>query len=133
MFTKEDQLKKNKIKKVSTFGKKRSSLKKRSIKVIKEKSDFSNDYYKYLHNSNQKCVVCGGNCDAIHHLTDIKRIPGKRREWNRVVTLCNNHHDNYSNESIHVLSREDFYDKIMSLDDLLKNSKLLYLEYLRSK
>jgi 5-methylcytosine-specific restriction endonuclease McrA len=127
------QTKKNKQKKESTFGKKKSSIKRRSQKMRVEKENLSNLYYEYLHTSNQKCAVCGGSCDAIHHITDIKRIKGKRRVWNRVVTLCNKHHDNYSNESIHVLSREKFYDKIMSLEDLLSHSKRLFLQYLEYK
>lgn len=132
MFTKEMQLKKEKEKKVSTFGKKNSSLKKRSKKMNSEKNDLSNDYYEYLHNSNQKCVVCGDISIEIHHITDIKRIEGKRREWNRVVTLCPYHHKN-GLDGIHILPKKEFYDRVMSLEELIKKSLELYQEYLRSK
>lgn len=126
------QLGKKKEKKVSMFGKKKHSLKKRSKKITSEKNDLSNDYYKYLHESNQTCIICGSNCIEIHHITDIKRIPGKRREWNRVVALCPEHHKN-GKDGIHILSKEEFYDKVMSLEKLLENSDRLYQEYLRSK
>lgn len=114
------------------FGTKKSKVKARSSKMSKEKDELSNDYYKYLHSSNQKCVVCGSNLIEIHHITDIKRIPGKRRSWNRVVTLCPEHHKN-GKEGIHILSKDRFYDEVMSFEKLMEHSDRLYQEYLRSK
>lgn len=114
------------------FGSKKSKVKARSSKMSKEKDELSNDYYSYLHSSNQKCVVCGSNSIEIHHITDIKRIPGKRRVWNRVITLCPEHHKN-SKEAIHALSKDAFYDKIMSFEKLMEHSDRLYCEYLDTK
>lgn len=132
MYSKKEQLKKNKKENVSTFGKKKSCLKKKSKKVSLEKVELSNDYYEYLHNSNQRCVVCGDVSIEIHHITDIKRIPGKRREWNRVVTLCPNHHKN-GKDGIHILSKDEFYSRVMSFEKLMENSNRLYQEYLEFK
>ena len=133
MYSKKEQLKKVKEKKVSTFGKKRSCSKKRSKKVSLEKVELSNDYYEYLHNSNQKCVICGDISIEIHHITDIKRLPIEpRRYWNRVVTLCPSHHKN-SKDGIHILSKEEFYNKVMSFEKLIENSARLYEEYLEFK
>ena len=133
MYSKYEQLKKVKEKKVSTFGKKKSCLKKRSKKTQIEKEDLSNDYYDYLHNSNQKCVVCGNFSIEIHHITDIKRIPNEpRRVWNRVVTLCPEHHKN-GKDAIHFLSKDMFYASVMSFEELMKKSLEAYQEYLEIK
>lgn len=133
MYSKYEQLKKVKEKKVSTFGKKRSCLKKRSKKTKVEKEELSNDYYDYLHNSGQKCAICGSNLIEIHHITDIKRIPDEpRRVWNRVITLCPEHHKN-GKDGIHILSKDEFYSRVMSFNKLMKKSFGLYQEYLRSK
>lgn len=133
MYTKDEQLKKVKEKKVSTFGKKKSCLKKRSKKTQIEKEDLSNDYYDYLHNSGQKCVVCGSSSIEIHHITDIKRIPDElRRVWNRVITLCPEHHKN-GKHGIHILSKDEFYSRVMSFKELMEKSLELYQEYLEIK
>ena len=133
MYSKDEQLKKLKEKKVSTFGKKKSCLKKRSKKTQIEKEDLSNDYYDYLHNSGQKCVVCGSSSIEIHHITDIKRIPYEpRRVWNRVITLCPEHHKNCK-DGIHILSKDEFYSRVMSFEKLTKKSLDLYQEYLETK
>ena len=133
MYSKKEQLKKVKEKKVSTFGKKKSCLEKKSKKVSLEKVELSNDYYEYLHNSNQKCVICGDISIEIHHITDIKRLLNEpRRAWNRVVTLCPAHHKN-SKDGIHILSKEEFYSRVMSFEKLIENSARLYKEYLEFK
>lgn len=132
-MTKQEQLEWNKVKKVSTFGKKKSCLKKKSKKVTLEKVELSNDYYNYLHNSNQKCVICGCISIEIHHITDIKTLPNEpRRVWNRVVTLCPAHHKN-SKDAIHILSKKEFYSRVMSFEKLMENSDRLYKEYLEFK
>lgn len=132
LYSKEQQLKKVKEKKVSSFGKKRSSIKPRSKKNKVEKVQLSNDYYHYLHSSYQKCVVCGSSFIEIHHITDIKRIPDEpRRVWNRVITLCPEHHKNGIG-GIHILSKDEFYNRVMSFEELMEKSFDLYQEYLRS-
>ena len=132
MISKESQLEWNKEKKVSTFGKAKSSLKKRSKKVQKEKSSLSSAYYKYLHESGQCCVVCGTSNIELHHITDIHRIEGDRRVWNRIVPLCLEHHKN-GKDGIHILSKKEFYERVMSLEKLMEKSLELYQEYLGSK
>lgn len=123
----------NKRKSKGAFGKKKARVKPRSQKLKKEKDNLSNDYYKYLHSSGQKCVICGCDCIEIHHITDIKRLKDEpRRVWNRVVTLCPEHHKNGKN-GIHILSKDEFYDEVISFSKLMKHSDRLYHEYLRSK
>lgn len=132
MYSKEEQLKHNKVKKQSTFGKKRSRVKPRSDKMKKVKLE-SNPYNSFLHNSGQVCCVCGCPDIVVHHPTDLKRLKGlPRRDWKRAITLCNKHHDNYSKVSIHVMSHEEFYEKVMSFETIMFHCDRLYKEYLRS-
>lgn len=86
------------------------------------------DYFNYLHNSNQKCVICGSPYIEIHHITDVARIKGKRRDHKRVVTLCKNHHKD-SKFGIHIMAKDEFYENVMSLDELLFHSNRLLEEY----
>lgn len=117
------------------FGKKANRLKPRSKKMQIEKLH-SNPYNSYLHNSGQACIVCGNPNIEIHHITDIKRIKGKRRCWKRAVTLCDEHHNRFNSKvSIHALS-DRFYVEIMSFKKLMWHSDRLwneYQDYLRSK
>jgi len=139
-FSKANGLEKEKVpfgqkKSKGSFGTKPSRIKPRSKKMIAEKLD-SNPYNSYLHNSGQVCIVCGYHKIEVHHITDIKRIKGKRRCWKRAVTLCDEHHNRFNSKvSIHALS-DRFYDEIMSFEKLMWHSDRLwneYQEYLRSK
>ena len=113
------------------FGKKKKTISKRSKKFSDEKNTLSNNYYKYLHNSNQKCVICGSNIVEIHHITDLKKLPNlPRRSWNRVVTLCPDHH-RLGLKAIHKLSKDEFYTKVMSFEKLMEASNNLYQNYLK--
>ena len=100
-------------------------------KALKEEFNHK-DYFNYLHNSNQKCVICGGYNIEIHHITDVHKIKGDRRDHKRVVTLCKNHHKE-SKFGIHNMSKEDFYENVMSLESLLFHSSELLEEYKREK
>ena len=117
-----------------SFGKKKVSIKARSKKVIKEKIE-SNPFYEWIHGSGQVCVVCGCEDITIHHITDLKKIDSKRREWDRVVVLCKAHHQGdsmyaYNGDAIHKLSKEEFYRRIMSFEELMVHSDNIYKEYL---
>jgi len=89
-------------------------------------------YANWIHSNNKQCVVCGRYDIEIHHITDVKRIKGKRRDDKRVVPLCKSHHKEGEN-GIHILSKDDFYSKVMSLDTLLFYSKNLLEEYENEK
>jgi len=86
-------------------------------------------YANWIHSNNKQCVVCGGYDIEIHHITDVKRIKGKRRDDKRVVPLCKNHHKD-SKFGIHIMSKDEFYENVMDLDTLLFHSKELLNEYL---
>lgn len=105
MYTKENQLKKNKP------------------KAFNYKA-----YFNWIHSMNKCCAVCGNYDIEIHHITDIHRIKGNRRDHKRVVPLCKNHHKN-SKFGIHIMSKDDFYENVMDLDTLLFYSKQLLEEY----
>lgn len=87
------------------------------------------DYFRWIHSNNKCCVICGRSDIEIHHITSIKEIEGKRRDDKRVVCICVSHH-RIGKQAIHTLSKEDFYRDVMSLEDLLKHSRELYIEYL---
>ena len=102
--------------------------KKDQLKWNKTKPFKHKEYFKYLHNSNQSCIICGNNHIEIHHVTDLKNIQGKRRDHKRVITLCPTHH-RLGSFAIHVMSKEDFYNNVMDLDTLLFHSNRLLQEY----
>ena len=98
------------------------------LKKFKEPKFNYAKYAKWIHSNNKVCVICGGVNIEIHHITDINRIDGVRRDDKRVVTLCKNHHKD-SKLGIHIMAKEDFYLNVMDLDTLLFHSKLLLEEY----
>tara|TARA_R110002073_G_scaffold131310_1_gene278015 strand:+ start:90 stop:422 length:333 start_codon:yes stop_codon:yes gene_type:complete len=85
-------------------------------------------YAKWIHSNDKCCVICGDANIEVHHLTDINKIHGARRDDRRVVTLCKNHHKE-SKFGIHIMAKEDFYLNVMDLDTLLFHAKLLLEEY----
>jgi len=90
------------------------------------------EYARWIHSNNIPCVVCGRHDIEVHHITDVKRIKGKRRDDSRVVPLCKSHHKE-SKFGIHIMSKEDFYENVMDLDNLLFHSSSLLEEYLSNK
>ncbi len=98
------------------------------LKKFKEPKFNYAKYAKWIHSNNKVCVICGDANIEIHHITDINRIDGIRRDNRRVVTLCKNHHKE-SKFGIHIMAKEDFYLNVMDLDKLLFHSKLLLEEY----
>ena len=98
------------------------------LKKFKEPKFNYNKYAKWIHSNNKTCIVCGGPNIEIHHITDISKIDGPRRSDKRVVPLCKDHHKD-SKDGIHILSKEEFYKRIMGLGPLLIRSKSLLKEY----
>jgi len=101
------------------------------LKKNKEPKFNYKKYANWIHSNNKECVICGRSDIEIHHITDIKRIAGKRRDDKRVVPLCKSHHKEGEN-GIHILSKNDFYENVMDLDALLKHSSELLEEYLNA-
>ena len=87
-------------------------------------------YFNYLHNSDQRCIICNSSNIELHHITDLKNIKGARRDDKRLVILCKNHHKE-SKFGIHIMSKEEFYTEVMDFDTLMYHSNRLYQEYLK--
>lgn len=101
------------------------------LRKIKEKKFNYKKYANWIHSNNKVCVICGGANIEIHHITDLysKVLEHKqRRDDKRVVTLCKEHHKE-GKDGIHILSKQDFYINVMSLDNLLTHSSKLLQEY----
>lgn len=102
------------------------------LKKNKEPEFNGKDYFRWIHANQKTCVICGRSDIEVHHISDIRRIKGKRRLDTRVVPLCKAHHKE-SKFGIHIMSKEDFYENVMDLDSLLFQSHLLLEEYLSNK
>ncbi len=102
--------------------------KEEQLKKHKEPKFNYKSYSNWIHANNKACVVCGRYDIEVHHITDIKRIQGLRRDDKRVIPLCKEHHKDGKN-GIHILSKHEFYNKVMSLSDLLYHSRELLSEY----
>lgn len=85
-------------------------------------------YANWIHSNNKPCAVCGRLDIEVHHITDIHRIAGTRRDDKRVIPLCKSHHKE-GKEGIHIMSKEMFYREVMELELLLKCSSDLLKEY----
>ena len=79
-------------------------------------TEYTTKYRPFIH-ENCPCVVCCKPA-ASHHITH-KSISGKRRRHDSVIALCYDHHQGAN--GIHVLN-EAWYDRFISLDDLLRLS-----------
>ena len=95
MYSKQDQLKKDKVKKVSTFGNKKSCLKKKSKKSLLTKEE--QDYLTWLQGrENSVCFVCGKrnfNDDLEWH--HVKQSSSDKKNHFRLIPLCGHlHHRN---------------------------------------
>ena len=130
-YSKSSQLYKNKKEKApSMFGKKRQTIKKRSVKnKIKPEEK---KYYSWLQEQDLNCVACGKkNGIEFHHITDIKRIAGARRDNSRLIPLCGVTCHRLGKDAIHVLSKEEYYSRIKSLKDLLEEAKKIHDKFLQ--
>lgn len=97
MFTKEQQLKKEKKKRISTFGKKRTFLKKSSDKnkITKEEQQ----YLDWLQNQSYGCFVCGKqNGIEWHH---VKKSSTDKKNHVRLIPLCRIEHHRLGKLSPH--------------------------------
>jgi hypothetical protein len=86
-------------------------------------------YFKYLHESYLCCAVCRNPNIELHHITDINEIPNEpRRDHKRVISLCPEHH-RLGKNAIHIMSKDNFYKKVMPLHKMLEFSKNLFNRY----
>ncbi len=131
MFSKQQQLKKVKEKKVSTFGKKKSCLKKKSKKNLLTKDE--QDYLNWLQNREESvCFVCGKrnfNDDLEWH--HVKHSSSDKKNHFRLIPLCGNVHHRNGDLSPHGNAKK--WKETFSLELQLKYAAEIYLEYLDSK
>ena len=121
MYTKEEQLKKAKKKKVSTFGKK-NILKKKSQNLSKDEKD----YLDWLQNQSYVCFVCGQqNGIEWHH---VKKFSSDKKNHFRLIPLCFMHHRISNELSAHGTPRKfrDLYP--LDIQNIFANN--IYIAYL---
>ena len=128
MFTKEDQLKKDKVKKVSTFGKKKSCLKKKSKKSLLTKDE--QDYLTWLQGrENSVCFVCGRRnfSDDLewHH---VKQTSSDKKNHFRLIPLCGHLHHRNGDLSPHGNAKK--WKATFSLQVQMEYATDIYEEYL---
>lgn len=131
MYSKQDQLKKDKVKKVSTFGKKKSCLKKKSKKSLLTKEE--QDYLTWLQGrENSVCFVCGKrdfNDDLEWH--HVKQSSSDKKNHFRLIPLCGHLHHRNGDLSPHGNAKN--WKSTFSLEVQLIYAAEIYLEYINSK
>lgn len=132
MYSKEEQLKKNgKAKNVSTFGKKKYRIKKKSVKNLVSKED--KEYLEWLHRRDGTvCFVCGKNnaFDGIewHH---VKIRSSNKKDHTRLIPLCGSLHHRNGDLSPHGNAKR--WRETFSLEVQLEYAEKIYNEYLGEK
>lgn len=131
MFSKSEQLKKDKVKNVSTFGKKKSCLKKKSKKSLLTKEE--QDYLTWLQSrENSVCFVCGKrnfNDDLEWH--HVKNSSSDKKNHFRLIPLCGHLHHRNGDLSPHGNAKR--WRETFSLEMQLIYAAEIHLEYLNSK
>jgi hypothetical protein len=131
LFSKQEQLKKDKVKKVSTFGKKNSCLKKKSKKSLLTKEE--QDYLTWLQGrENSVCFVCGKrnfNDDLEWH--HVKKSSSDKKNHFRLIPLCGHLHHRNGDLSPHGNAKR--WRETFSLEMQLIYAAEIHLEYLNSK
>ena len=128
MYSKQDQLKKDKVKKVSTFGNKKSCLKKKSKKSLLTKEE--QDYLTWLQGrENSVCFVCGKrnfNDDLEWH--HVKNSSSDKKNHFRLISLCGHLHHRNGELSPHGSPKK--WRETFSLEVQLSYAAEIHLEYL---
>jgi hypothetical protein len=121
------QLKKNKKKKVSNFGKKKSYIRKTSLKRMITKED--REYLLWLQTqTHEVCFVCGKNnpSDKIewHH---VKRTSSDAKNHKRLIPLCGTAHHRAGFISPH--ANPSKWRELYSMEVQLEYAKNIYERY----
>ena len=131
MYSKQEQLKKDKAKKVSTFGKKKSCLKKKSKKSLLTKEE--QDYLTWLQGrENSVCFVCGKrnfNDDLEWH--HVKNSSSDKKNHFRLIPLCGSKHHRNGELSPHGGARK--FRETFTYEEQLFYAAKIHLEYLKNK
>ena len=129
MYSKQEQLKKDKAKKVSTFGKKKSCLKKKSKKSLLTKEE--QDYLTWLQGrENSVCFVCGKrnfNDDLEWH--HVKNSSSDKKNHFRLIPLCGHLHHRNGDLSPHGNAKR--WRETFSLVVQLSYAAEIHLEYIK--
>jgi len=124
LYSKDQQLKKVKEKKVSNFGKKRSCLKKRSVKNQINKDE--KDYLDWLQNQYYGCFVCGQqNGIEWHH---VKKFSSDKKNHFRLIPLCGVEHHRLGKLSPH--GSPKFWRETYTYEEQLLYAASIHLNYL---
>ena len=130
MYSKEQQLKKVKEKKVSTFGNKKSCLKKKSKKSLLTKEE--QDYLIWLQSrENSVCFVCGKrnfNDDLEWH--HVKQSSSDKKNHFRLIPLCGHLHHRNGDLSPHGNAKR--WRETFILEVQLFYAAEIHLEYINS-
>ena len=80
-------------------------------------------YLHYLHNSGQKCLVCGSNCIELHH---VKTKHNRLKDDSHIIPLCPDHHrgPEFSAHDTPAAFRARYSD-----EHLLQVAAVLFAEY----
>ena len=131
MYSKQEQTKKVKKVKVSTFGKKKSCLKKKSKKSLLTKEE--QDYLTWLQGrENSVCFVCGKrnfNDDLEWH--HVKNSSSDKKNHFRLIPLCGHLHHRNGDLSPHGNAKR--WRETFSLQVQLIYAAEIHLEYLDNK
>ena len=124
-ITKTDQLKHNKKPKVSTFGKKKYTIKKKSVKNVVTKDE--QKYLNWLHEEYYpRCMICHTQSNIeFHH---VKNRSSDRKNHLRLIPLCYNHHRLSSDISAHGAPKK--FRDVYPYEDQLLLAARIHLEYL---
>ena len=128
MYSKQEQLKKDKVKKVSTFGKKKSCLKKKSKKSLLTKEE--QDYLTWLQGrENSVCFVCGKrnfNDDLEWH--HVKNSSSDKKNHFRLISLCG--HLPHRNGDLSPHGNAKRWRETFTLEMQMEYATEIHLEYL---
>ena len=130
MYSKQEQTKKAKKVKVSTFGKKKSCLKKKSKKSLLTKEE--QDYLTWLQcRENSVCFVCGKinfNDDLEWH--HVKNSSSDKKNHFRLIPLCGHLHHRNGELSPHGSPKK--WRETFSLEVQMEYAAEIHQEYFRS-
>ena len=124
-ISKQQQLKHNKKPKISTFGKTKSFIKKKSAKNIVTKEE--QDYLDWLHQGyHLRCMICNTQSKIeFHH---VKNRSSDKKNHLRLIPLCYMHHRISNDISAHGTPKK--FREIYPYENQLILAASIHLKYL---
>lgn len=123
-ITKADQLKHNKKPKVSTFGKSKSFIKKKSTKNLA--TTHEKDYLHWLHTQEVPCFACNkmGNSIEWHH---VKEHSSDKKDHTSLIPLCGEECHRLGSYSVHGNPR--WFRDTFPIESQREVAKIFYEEF----